>query len=129
MIDHSANDSESVSPAPPARFEVRESWLGQIAVLSVRHEVDMLTAPQLTEAIHDAFSRAPAALIIDLSEVQFLASAGMTVLVAAREEAGQSTRFAVVADGPATSRPIEVLGIDNFLALYPTLDDALRDVG
>jgi anti-sigma B factor antagonist len=129
LIDHSANESESVSPTPPARFEVRETWLDRIAVLSVRHEVDMLTAPQLTEAIHDAFSRTPAALIVDLSGVQFLASAGMTVLVAAREEAGQSTRFAVVADGPATSRPMKVLGLDNFLALYPTLDGALRGVG
>ena len=33
----------------------------------------------------------------------------------------------IVAEGAATSRPIRLLGIDAMLALYPTLDDALRE--
>jgi anti-sigma B factor antagonist len=39
-----------------------------------------------------------------------------------------SVRFGIVAEGPATSRPIRLLGIDVIPALYPTLDDALRDL-
>ena len=59
----------------------------------------------------------------------FLASVGMSVLVAAQEAAdAMAVRFAVVAEGVATSRPIRLLGIDAVLALYPTLDDALRAV-
>ena len=62
-------------------------------------------------------------------EVDFLASVGMRVLVAAQEAAdAMSVRFGIVADGPATSRPIRLLGIDAILALYPTLDDAVRDL-
>ena len=53
----------------------------------------------------------------------------MSVLVAAQEAAdAMSVRFGIVAEGPATSRPIRLLGIDAILALYPTLDDALRDL-
>jgi hypothetical protein len=37
-------------------------------------------------------------------------------------------RFAVVADGPATSRPIKLLGVDSIVALFPTLEEALADV-
>jgi anti-anti-sigma factor len=127
MVDHSADAADSVPAAPADGFVVRESWIGRVVVLSVCDEIDMLTAPHLTEAIRDAFSKAPAGLIVDLSEVGFLASVGMSVLVAAQQEAGTSTRFGVVADGPATSRPIKLLGVDGVLALYPTLDDALRD--
>jgi hypothetical protein len=52
----------------------------------------------------------------------------MTVLVAARTEAGPSTRFGVVADGAATSRPIKLMGIDAVLPLYSTLDGALSGI-
>jgi anti-sigma B factor antagonist len=129
MVDHFAESRDSAASAQQDGFAVRERWIGRVVVLSVRDAVDMLTAPQLTEAIHDALAKAPAGLIVDLSEVDFLASVGMTVLVAAQEEAGTSAGFAVVAEGLATSRPIKLLGMDGMLALYPTIDDALRDFG
>ena len=53
-------------------------------VLSVLDSVDMLSAPQLAEAICDALEKAPAGLIVDLTEVDFLASVGMSVLMAAK---------------------------------------------
>ena len=50
----------------------------------------------------------------------------MSVLVATQGAAdAMAVRFAVVAEGAATSRPIRLLGIDTVLALYPTLDDAV----
>ena len=36
-----------------------------------------------------------------------------------------STRFGVVADDQATSRPMQLIGIDTVIALYQTLGDAL----
>ena len=94
----------------------------------LRDAVDMLSAPELTEAICDALRNAPTGLIVDLTEVNFLASVGMSVLVAAQEAADAlSVPFGIVAEGAATSRPIRLLGIDAILVLYPTLGDALRD--
>ena len=114
---------------PTNGFQVRESWSDRLVVLSVCDVVDMLSAPRMSEAICDALGKAPAGLIVDLTGVHFLASVGMSVLVAAQEAAdAMSVRFGIVADGPATSRPIRLLGIDAILALYPTLDDALRDL-
>jgi anti-sigma B factor antagonist len=117
MVEHSAES-----------FGVRETWVARILVLSVGDPVDTLTAPVLTEAIGAAFAQSPAGVVVDLSAVDFLASAGMNVLVAAQREYGAAGRFAVVADGPATSRPIKLLGIDKYFALYPTLDDALFEL-
>ena len=81
------------------QFEARETWNDRIVVLSVGVAVDLLSAPRLTEAIRYALAMAPAGLIVDLTEVEFLASVGMSVLVDAQEQANAaSARFAVVAD-------------------------------
>ena len=56
-------------------------------MLSVCDTVDMLSAPRFTEAIRDALGKGPVGLIVDLTEVEFLASVGMSALLAAQEEA------------------------------------------
>ncbi len=94
-------------------------------MLAVGGEIDLATAPSFEAAIDDALADDPPALIIDLSEVTFLASAGLQLLVATRERIGESAEFAVVADGPATSRPIQLTNLDKLFALYPEVDEAL----
>ncbi len=127
MVEHFCEPAQSATHRHG--FEIHESWIDWLVVLSVNDEVDILTAPQLSRAICEALAKSATALIIDLTEVTFLASVGMSVLVAAQEAAdAMAVRFAVVAEGATTSRPIRLLGIDAVLALYPTLDDALRAV-
>lgn len=96
-----------------------------VAVVAVHGEVDLSTVPAFESAIDDALAREPKALVIDLSGVDFLASAGLQTLVATHERIGKNGRFAVVADGPATSRPIRLIGLDEILSLYPTMPEAM----
>ncbi|MBU9766917.1 STAS domain-containing protein [Mycobacterium sp. TNTM28] len=109
----------------PVSCSVEERRTDEISVLAVSGTVDMLTAPKLEEAIRAAAKSSPAGIVVDLGAVEFLASAGMGVLVAAKQDLGEAVRFAVVADGPATSRPLKLVGIDEVVDLYPTLDEAL----
>jgi anti-sigma B factor antagonist len=95
-----------------------------IAVLAVGGEVDLATIPAFQAAIAEALAQRPTALIIDLSAVDFLASAGLQALVATHETVSGAAGFAVVADGPATSRPIELTGLDQILALHSSLSEA-----
>jgi anti-sigma B factor antagonist len=119
-----ANDA-----ANSAACVIGEEWFGRVVVLGVSGVVDMLTAPALEEAISTALGKTPGALVINLSEVEFLASAGMGVLVAAHDQASPEVGFAVVADGPVTSRPLKLVGIADIVSLYPTLDAALSELG
>ena len=111
----------------PGRDElaIEEFWTGRMVVVSVTGDLDLLTTPQLDHAIRSAMRTEPTALIIDLTRVDFLASIGMNLLVATRDEIAPTTRFGVVADGPATSRPMKLIGIDTMIAVYQTLGDAL----
>ncbi|MEN4449505.1 MULTISPECIES: STAS domain-containing protein [Mycobacteriaceae] len=114
--------------APPA-CTIEHHRSGQVAVVAVTGTVDMLTAPQLAAAIRSAAQDdSPAALLVDLTEVGFLASAGMGALAAANEELAPGIRFVLVADGPATRRPLELVGIAEIVELFATRDEALAAV-
>lgn len=95
-------------------------------VLTVTGEVDLATAPTLQTAIENALAAHTATLVLDLSPVTFLASAGMAALVTAKKLAGETTRVAVVADGPATSRQLKLTNLDQVFELYKTLGEALQ---
>lgn len=109
-------------------FDVSEKRVDQLLVLSVSGSVDMLSAPLLTQAIDAALAKGPTGLVVDLSRVDFLGSAGISVLMTTHGNMGESGRFAVVADGPATHRPLTLLGLNEIMSLYRTLDDAVSEL-
>ncbi len=98
-------------------------------MVAVGGDVDVATVATLEASITDALAAKPAALVIDLSDVDFLAYAGLQTLVATNEAVNKTTGFAVVANGPATSRPIQLTGLDQVFSLYPTLAEAIAAVG
>jgi anti-anti-sigma factor len=97
------------------------------SVLVVAGELDMLTAPQLSQALDVALGARPPVLVVDLSEVTFMDSAGLAVLLSAHRESGDGTSLRVVANQRATLRPMELTGVDEYLALYSRRRDALAD--
>jgi anti-sigma B factor antagonist len=108
-------------------FDVAETWVESVVVLTLTGELDMLTAPELDIAIADAARKEPEAMIVDLTEVKFLATAGLNVLVAAYLAITRSAQFGIVADGVAVRRPLKLTGIDTLVMLFPTLEDALAN--
>jgi anti-anti-sigma factor len=118
-----------VNPAQPRGVELTIREVDGARVLDVRGVVDLLSAPAFREHVDAALAEAPRALLIDLTEVDFFASVGLEVLVSAHRSAPPTTRVAVVADGLATSRPIRITGVDQIVALYPTLQQAVESIG
>jgi anti-anti-sigma factor len=96
-----------------------------ITVLLVDGVVDLATSPPLEELLTELVDEGPDALIMDLTSVSFLASVGLRILAETHERIGGTGKFAVVASGPVTARPIQLTKLDEFLALYPTVDEAV----
>jgi anti-sigma B factor antagonist len=115
------------SPTHPAIFDcsVSVSWTAETAVLAVAGTVDMLTASKLEAAIAAAIASHPTAVIVDLTEVDFLASHGMRALIQAHNDMAPEMAFLVVADGPITARPMKLIGLTDIISVYPTLGEAL----
>ena len=116
-------------PSQPANCVVTEQWIDRTVVVSASGDIDMLSAPALEQAVRAALTKDPVALIVDFSAVEFMGSAGMGVLVAVHDEVTPNIDFCVVAHGPATSRPLELVGIADIVRVYPTLDQALASLG
>lgn len=121
-----AGEPESVVGSPRAATDctVEERRVGDVAVLAVIGTLDVLTAPELEARIKATAPTSPTAVIVDLGGVDFLGSSGMGVLVTAQADLAP-TRFVLVADGSATSRPLKLIGIADIIDIFPTLDEAL----
>src|SRR5690242_121658 len=92
-------------------------------VVAAAGTVDLRTAPRLSDAVARGAAQRPVKLVVDLTEVEFLASAGLHVLLDARRAVGEHTRLRVVATGAAL-RTITLTALDEVLAVYPTVADA-----
>jgi len=82
---------------------------GRVAVAG---EVDCSTAPQMGACIDSLLAAAPREVVVDLTAVTFLDSAGLHALVTAHaraEEAG--VRLRVLVATRAALRPIQVTGL------------------
>jgi anti-sigma B factor antagonist len=106
--------------------------VGNAAVVSVAGELDMLTAPNLRPAVSRFLSEGEyGLLVIDLADVKFLGSSGLKALIDVRDLATErGVPFRLVAAGNRhITRPLEITGLDQELAVYATADDALSDAG
>lgn len=97
-----------------------------IGTVTVTGDVDLLTAPRLAKAVQQVQGQGQAVLL-DLGGVDFLGSAGLSVLVEAARRADDSDgRLAVLVTRHAVRRAIEVTGLDAALHLFDTAG-AARD--
>ncbi|PWW51911.1 STAS domain-containing protein [Actinokineospora spheciospongiae] len=107
---------------------VRVSAEGRWAVLvTVSGEVDLGTAVRLRELLERALDTGdPLALVVDMSEVDFLAAAGLSALVRVRDRAeARAVEFHVVADRRSVLRPMEITGLRPRFRVHPDLGSAL----
>lgn len=88
-------------------------------VLAVSGEVDLGTAPSLEEAVTTAVETAGArAVRIDLTDVSFMDSTGLRVLLSGRQAAEQrGIAFSVANPRPHLLKVMRVTGIDGLLGL------------
>ena len=94
-------------------------------MVSASGALDLLTSPRLEQLIASTLQERPAGLIVDLTEVNFLSSAGMQVLVNVHAAATPDVGFVVVADGRSTSRPLTLVGLTEVFDVVATLQAAV----
>jgi len=100
----------------------------EVAVLSVRGEIDALTTGALETSMGELLDRPGPRYVIDLGEVSFLASSGLAVLIrAAQRTAERGARLGLVVATRAVRRPLEVTGSDQLFDMHPDLESAIGD--
>jgi len=79
-------------------FETRE---GPETHIALRGELDLSTTDRVQRELERVEAAAPSVLKLDLSELTFLDSTGLRLIVAADQRARESNRRFVVVKGPA----------------------------
>jgi anti-sigma B factor antagonist len=95
-------------------------------VVNVIGEIDTLTAPVLRTRLEEHLAEIEL-VVLDLSEVTFLGSAGLAVLVAARDEADRfNHKFRLVPGSRIVVRALEATGLLTLFDMADTAADALE---
>lgn len=88
-------------------------------------EVDLCTAAVLRDALADTERRQVANVLVDLSDVRFLALVGVQVLRAAGDRsAAENRRFVVAAPTPSVQRVFSLTDVASELEIYVTVPSA-----
>ncbi len=110
---------------PPRVFEIAEQEFEGAPGVVVRGEVDLSSIPELTEALDVAIRESEGAFIVDLCDVEFLDSSGLSALMRARALLGRDDRaLAVICPTGPVSRLFEVAGVTDLLFIYASREDA-----
>jgi len=107
-------------------FRIENRIYEDLPVLTVVGEIDVATAPQLRESLHEVIAKGQATVVLDLLAVTFLDSTALGVLVGGlkrcREFGGEL--YVVVADA-RLKKIFEITGLNK---VFPIVD-AVADVG
>jgi len=100
----------------------------ELALVSVSGELDLYTAELVKSGIDEADAVGADTVVIDLSEISFIDSTALGVLVQETKRLeGRGHSLVLVTNDPRTRRVLEVTGLDRVLLTYATLHDALAD--
>ena len=99
-----------------------------VSVVRVGGDLDVYTAPRLKEAL-DGAMKSGRRMVLDLSEVHFIDSTALGVLVGALRQSGsESGAFRLVVDDPYLLKIFRITGFDGLFPIFPQLADAVSGV-
>ena len=100
-------------------MEISEQQAGNATVVQFAGRLDATTAPTTDTALAAAVGRSPN-LVLDLSTLEYISSAGLRVLLKAAKQAQTAKQKLVLAAlQPAVRQVFEISG---FSTLFPTFD-------
>jgi anti-sigma B factor antagonist len=109
----------------PQPFSCRTETLdGGETLVHAAGELDVHTCSEFQQAVNDAQARHPGHLVIDLSEVTFMDSTALGVLVMLQRS--MSRPLDVVVTQQHLRRVLVITGLDSVFALHDTVDEARR---
>src|SRR6266536_3611486 len=106
-------------------FEVETAERQGASVLSLRGEIDVYTAPQLRQRIVDLVDGGATNIVVDMTNVEFLDSTGLGVLVEGlkRVKSNDGT-LAIVATQDKILKIFDITGLNKAFPIHGTVQDA-----
>ena len=115
-------------PDPPT-FRLVEKNLGdESRLLAVRGEIDIAVAPEFRESVATATDEDTRKVVMDLSEVEFMDSSGLQVLLNLRKElTTRGGELVLACDRAPVLDLFRLTGLDQVCRVVPSVDAALEE--
>lgn len=106
-------------------FAVRSERHGRTRRLTATGELDIATAPIFEDRLDAVHEDNPELLIVDLSELTFMDSTGVHLLVRLNEQWQPPGRLWIITHSPAVERILDMTGARALLPIISPGDDPL----
>ena len=109
------------------RVEVRTE--GRASVVVVRGELDLATSPELEDQLRRIWDTGSEQLVIDLRELEFMDSTGLSIIVKAHQRlSDEGRRLSLVRGSQQVQRLLDLTGVSERLQLVDTPEEILDGV-
>jgi anti-sigma B factor antagonist len=99
--------------------------VGDACVVKLGGELDLYNASDMRAALEQATADGPQRVVVDLSEVEFIDSTALGVLIEARSKLNNRRAFLLAAPGLEARRALEISGLDRHFTVHETVSEAL----
>lgn len=109
-------------------MNIRKVDHGEVVELALEGRFDANTSSIVEEYVRDEISNGNHNIIMDLDKVDFIASAGLRVILSAAKElrANHDGDLRISALQPTPQKVFEISGLNNVLKLFPDTASALN---
>jgi len=109
-------------------MEITTQEFKRCNLIAVKGRVDSATASQLGEAFEATTKSGRYKIVFDMSDVEYMSSAGMRILIVTQKECKRLNRGEVVL-AEASERIKEALELAGFIPLFTIFDEVVSAVG
>lgn len=99
--------------------------VGEACVVKLGGELDLYNAPQVRDGLKQAIADGATRVVVDLSEVEFIDSTALGVLIEGRGRMDNGSAFLLAGPGLETRRALEISGLDRHFSMHDSVSEAL----
>ncbi len=105
-------------------FSVTSKVTNGIARINMSGELDASSAPEFKAEVETVAAEKPRRLVLMVEGLEYMASAGLRVLIFAKQKLGSSADIYVVGARPAIVETLEMTGFQHSVVMLPEYDAA-----
>jgi len=107
-------------------MEIQSSELKRVTLFEVSGRIDSTNASELGEALNAAIDAGHTQVVLDLSNVEYMSSAGLRELVTALKKVKRGTGdLRLASPSPRVMEVLELAGLDSIFEIYPNQVEAV----
>jgi len=104
-------------------FDAQLAFTGKVAKITLTGSLDASSAPRFKDVIEEAAAQTPTRLVLLMDNLEFLASAGLRVLIFAKQKMGAGVDIYVIGSQGPVLGTLEMSGFHHSVYIQETYQD------